>query len=72
MLEKFHAAYDDSLELQPRETNQAIYDGLCAALDAMGEVADLVTRLQRNLDGRDEYIVSKGLWTDFVAGLNRP
>jgi hypothetical protein len=37
MVEAFHKAYDASLEMQPRETSQAIYDGLSAALQSAAD-----------------------------------
>lgn len=33
------------------------------------EAADRIERLQSLLDGRDEFIVRKGLWHDFVSTL---
>lgn len=36
------------------------------------ELSAEVERLQRLLEGRDEFIVTNGLWTDFVALSNQP
>jgi len=30
-----------------------------------------IARMRRNLNGRDDYIVAKGLWTEFVGTLPR-
>jgi hypothetical protein len=40
-------------------------------LGALMEVSDEVARLQRLLDGRDKFIVDRGLWQDFVDQLPR-
>lgn len=73
----FHEAYDASLEQQPRETSQAIYDGLCAAYAAQPaqerdgwklvpvEPTEEIYRLRRMVERRDEFIISKDLWDDF-------
>lgn len=36
-----------------------------------GKLADRIEQLERHLNGRDFFIVEKGLWTDFVATLPR-
>ncbi len=35
------------------------------------EAIEAIARYARNLDGRDEFIVSKGLWSEFVGQLPR-
>lgn len=42
MIAAFHKAYDASLEMQPRETSQAIYDGLSAALASQAQSGETV------------------------------
>lgn len=37
--------------------------------DLLGEAADEIERLRKLLDGRDDFIVSKGLWMDFTGQL---
>lgn len=36
---------------------------------ALDEAADAIERLERNMQIRDEFIVNRGLWTDFTASL---
>lgn len=33
------------------------------------EAADRIEQLQRNLDGRDDFIGGKGLWDEFIGQL---
>lgn len=44
-------------------------------MDAAAEIERLSAELERarvNLDGRDKFIVDRGLWPDFVKALPRP
>ncbi len=42
MIEAFHDAYDASQDMQPRETSQAIYDGLIAATDCIEVTPEMI------------------------------
>ena len=35
------------------------------------EAANRIENLQRNLDGRDDFLGAKGLWDEFVSSLPR-
>ena len=45
----------------PDYTNGELLDALC----------DAIERLEKNLHGRDNFIVGKGLWQEFVDSLPR-
>lgn len=43
------------------------------AHDALDEeAAEEIERLRANLNGRDDFIVDKGLWSEFMDTLPRP
>lgn len=46
-------------------------DGHTQLSDLIGEAADEIEQLRRNLNGRDDFLVNKGLWQEFVDDLPR-
>jgi hypothetical protein len=50
--------------------NLAIYQAVLAALATLPPSQEVVPK--HLLDGRDNFIVSKGLWSEFVATLSPP
>lgn len=70
ILERLQAAMHGESAIHAPRTTEAIE----AMREAKAEIERLqakVVRLQRNLNGRDDFLGRKGLWDEFVASLPR-
>lgn len=55
--------------MEQQSGGQKLFADMVQAKIRRVDQAAEIERLQRNLDGRDAFIVAKGLWSEFVAQL---
>jgi hypothetical protein len=64
-----HLTVDDMVEYLKKAAYDAGRDNMGMSDPYFQYIADYLSRLDKNLETRDKFIVNKGLWQEFVNGL---